>query len=189
MKQPTRTLKPRKVFVNPLYKDKATVLKTGEDTNGQYALGELEIAPGGGNGPHYHRSYIETFTAVKGILGVVYNKRKLYLKPGESVTVPVNTPHYFFNDTNETVVCHIKLNPGDDGFVKGIAIGYGLASDGRTNKKGVPKKLSHLGLILLLMDTRMVGPLSILTPLLLWLGKRARKNGTEKRLLEKYYYQ
>jgi len=35
----------KRVFVNPIYKDKATVLENVEETGGSYMVGELEIAP------------------------------------------------------------------------------------------------------------------------------------------------
>lgn len=182
------TLKARKVFINPIYKDKATVLKTVEETGGSYMLAELIVYPGGGNTMHTHHAFEETFTTVKGTLGVVLNNKKHYLQPGESVTVPLNAPHYFFNDSKEPVTCHIKFTPGHEGFGKGIAIAYGLATDGKTNRKGVPKNIMHLALVIALTDTKPVGFLGVLFPVFKWLAAKAKKNGTEQLLLEKYYY-
>jgi len=183
-----KELKPRRVFINPVFKDKATVLKSNAETGGEYSLGELEVSPGGGNFLHSHSAFEETFTAIKGILGVFVNNKRIFLKPGESVTVPRNTPHHFFNATDEIVVCQVRFKPGHEGFEKGLAIGYGLASDGKTNNKGVPKNLTHLALLVNLTDTRAVGPLSLLTPVFGWIANRARKKGIEMKLLEKYYY-
>jgi mannose-6-phosphate isomerase-like protein (cupin superfamily) len=187
--QQVQTLRRRREFTNPAYKDKATVLKTAEETNGRYSLGQLEIYPGGGNGLHVHSAFTETFTAVEGVLGVMYKNRKMYLQPGESFTIPPGTPHHFFNDTDRRIVCHVKLSPGHDGFEKGIAIAYGLAADGKTNKKGVPKSLTHLALIIVLTDTKPVGLAGWLMPLFRILARRAKRKGIEKVLLEKYYYE
>jgi hypothetical protein len=82
----------------------------------------------------------------------------------------------------------VKLSPGHEGFIKGIAILYGLAADGKTNKKGVPRSLTHLALFFSLADTIPTGGLSLLAPLFRWLAARARKRGMEKEPLEKYYY-
>lgn len=183
------TLQAKRYFENPVYKDKVTVLKSNEETGGAYSLGKLEIAPGGGNQLHVHDSFVETFTAVKGVLGVRLKNRTLYLRPGESVTVPAKTPHHFFNHTRETVVCNIKFEPGHGGFERGLAIAYGLASEGKTNAKGVPKSLVHLALIISLTDSRPAGAIGLLMPLLNWLAARARKKGIEEALLKKYYYQ
>jgi mannose-6-phosphate isomerase-like protein (cupin superfamily) len=183
------TRKARRVFVNPIFKDKAKVLKSNEETGGKYMLAELEVYPGGGNFMHTHSAFEETFIAVKGTLGLVLNKKKYYLKPGESMTVPLYAPHHFFNDTNEPVTCHIKFTPGHDGFPKGIAIGYGLAADGKTNSKGIPKSLKQLAMLMVLTDTKPVGLMSLLFPLFKFLAAKAKRDGTEQALLEQYYYE
>lgn len=180
---------PRKVIVNPVFKDRLTILKSSEETAGLYSVHELEVAPGGGNMLHIHKGFTETFTAVKGVLGVQYNDRKMRLKPGESISVPPGTPHHFFNDTGNPIICNVKFTPGHSGFEKGIAILYGLAGDGKTNAKGFPKSIVHLALIVNLTDSRPTGFLGLLTPLFDWLAKRARKKGVEMELLKKYYYQ
>ncbi len=184
-----KQLVPRREFINPVYKDRAIVLKTASDTDGAYSLGELEVSPGGGNSMHTHIAFEETFTAVKGVLGIAIGKRKHYIRPGESVTVPLRTPHHFFNDSKETVTCHIKFVPAHDNFIKGLAIGYGLARDGKTTSTGIPKNLSHLALLITLTDTKPAGMLGWLFPVFKHLAARARKNGTEKMLLDQYYYE
>jgi mannose-6-phosphate isomerase-like protein (cupin superfamily) len=189
MKKEQKSLKRKRVFTNPAYKDKATVLRSSEETNGKYSLGELEVAPGGGNPLHVHSAFTETFIPIKGRLGVMLRNKKLYLEPGQSLTIPLNTPHHFFNDGSEVITCHIKLEPGHDGFEKGIAIAYGLATDGLVKKNGVPKNFTHLALIIYLTNTRPVGALGLLMPLITLVAKRARKKGIEQALLEKYYYE
>jgi mannose-6-phosphate isomerase-like protein (cupin superfamily) len=179
----------RRVFVNPLFKDKATVLKTSEETGGRYLLGLLEVAPGGGNPMHTHSLFEETFTAVEGMLGVQYGDKEIYLNPGESLTIPVHQPHNFFNRGKKPVICQVKLTPAHEGFIKGIAILYGLAADGKTSKKGIPKNLMHLALFSDLMDTMPVGLIGWFAPLFRRLAARARKKGIEEALLEKYYYE
>src|SRR4030095_12705680 len=172
MNSAQQTLKRKRVFINPAYKDKATILSTSEETGGEYSLGELEVAPGGGNPMHVHTAFSETFIAKKGIIGVMIKDRKFYLKPGESITIPPLTPHHFFNRSDETVICQVKLQPGHEGFEKGIAIAYGLAKDGKANKKGTPKSFKHLCLIIALTDTRLYGAMGILMPLIKWIAKR-----------------
>ena len=184
-----KSLVARREFSNPVYKDRARVLKLSEETGGAYTLGELIVYPGGGNGLHTHSAFEETFTSVKGILGVKLNKKRYYLQPGESMTVPRNTPHHFFNGTDEPVTCHVKFVPGHEDFPKGIAIAYGLATDGKTTKKGVPKSLMHLAMIIVMTDTKPAGLMGTLFPLFKWLAKRAKKKGIQDELLRKYYYQ
>ncbi|MBC7936988.1 MAG: cupin domain-containing protein [Rhizobacter sp.] len=184
----TKKLIPKKVFINPAFKDKVTVLHTSEETGGAYSMGLLEISPGGGNPMHTHSEFEETFTAHEGVLGVALNGKKHYLSPGESITVPRNEPHHFFNNTSEKVSCFVKFVPGHENFIKGLAIGYGLAGDNLTSKTGVPKSLGHLAIMICLMDTKPTGILGLLFPVFKWMAGKARKNGTEQLLLEKYYY-
>jgi mannose-6-phosphate isomerase-like protein (cupin superfamily) len=178
----------KRVFINPIFKDKATVLESVQETGGSYMRAELIVYPGGGNFRHTHRAFKETFTAVEGQLGIVLNNKKQYLQPGESVTVPLHAPHHFFNDGREPVVCHLKFTPGHEGFVQGIAIGYGLAADGKTNNKGIPKNFMHLALLVVLTDTKPTGFAGMLFPVFKWLAVMAKWNGMEKALLDKYYY-
>lgn len=183
------TLIARKVFVNPAFRDRVTVLRSVEDTHGAYMLVELEVAPGGSNFPHTHSAFEETFTAVTGVLGVMLNGKKYHLNPGESITVPLHAPHYFFNDGAEVIVCQIQFAPGHEGFIKGLAIAYGLAADGKVTKRGLPKSLVHLALLMTLTDTKPAALPGLVYPLFKWIARNARKKGIEQALLEKYYYQ
>jgi quercetin dioxygenase-like cupin family protein len=183
-----KQLIPRKVFINPIFKDKVTVLRSSEETGGAYLLGELEVSPGGKNFMHTHGAFEETFTAVKGELGVMLNGKEHILQPGQSITIPLHQPHHFFNHSKTSITCHVRFSPGYDDFIKGLAIAYGLAADGKTNSRGMPKSLIHLGLLISLTNTRPTGFLGVMFPLFTWLAKRARKKGVEDKLLEKYYY-
>ena len=137
---------------------------------------------------HVHTAFEETFTAVRGELGVVLRGKLYSLRPGESITVPRNTPHHFVNRTSETIVCQVRFVPGHEDFVKGLAIAYGLASDGKTSKKGIPKSMSHLAMLMVLTDTRPSGMFGYFFPVFKWMAAKAKRNGTQQALLEKYYY-
>ena len=80
---------------------------------------------------------------------------------GESVIVPAGTPHRFYNETNDQVKFHITLKPGHTGMENFIKIFYGLASDGLTDKKGKPKKFSHLAVALIISDSNAPGWMSL----------------------------
>jgi quercetin dioxygenase-like cupin family protein len=177
----------KRVFENPLIKDKVTVLKTTSESNGQYVLVEVELLPGGGNDMHYHTTFNEEFTAVEGVLGVAIGKKQLRLHPGEKAIAPIRQLHRFYNPGRETIRFHVKLIPPKDNFLKGLSIGYGLAADGLTSKKGIPKNFAHLALLLDLTDTRLPGWLSLLNPIIKSSARRARKKGIDKLLIEKYY--
>lgn len=176
----------QKVFENPLIKDKVTVLKTSGETNGQYLLVEVELAAGGGNSMHYHTTFDETFIPVEGVLGVDVGKKKLKLQPGEKAIAVKNQYHRFYNPGSTPIRFQVRIAPGINQFIEALAIGYGLARDGQTNKNGIPKKLDHLAVLLKHSDTRLPGLLSWLESFLMWRAVRAERKGVKQALLERY---
>lgn len=175
-----------RVYENPLIGDKVTFIKTSEETNGEYTLVEVELKAGGGNSLHYHKAFSEKFEVLEGELGVHVGKKYKTLKTGESFTVTPMVLHNFQNDSDKPIKFKVELRPGHTGFENCIQIGYGLASDGRTNKKGIPHKFSHLAVVLALSDTNLPGIYTLLTSVLLFIAVRARKNGIENALREEY---
>ena len=67
-----------------------------------------------------------------------------------------------------------------------IKIIYSLAQDGLTDKKGKPNSFAHLATILVMSDSNAPGILSLLSPIIRMVARRAHKDGTEKWLLDKY---
>lgn len=177
----------KRTVVNPIIKDTATFLKTAEETNGELTEIEITLMPGGGNALHYHKTYSETFTAIDGDLGVKLAKGKTkILKACESYTVKPMELHSFFNSTDKEIKFNVKLTPGHTGFENSIRIIYGLAGDGLTNKKSIPKSLKHTAIIVCMSDMNAPGLLTLLYPILKRVAKKAKVNGEEKKLLDKY---
>jgi quercetin dioxygenase-like cupin family protein len=176
---------PRRIY-NPAQKDYATFLETTASTNGKRTLLEVEVAPGGGNGLHYHTTYSERFEVLEGELCVQVGKKKLTLKPGESATAPINALHRFYNETSQTTRFLVELQPGSVGFEQGLQIAYGLAVDGRTNKEGMPTNIYHLAVILELTETMVPGVFALVAPIFRYLAARARRKGIEQELIRKY---
>src|SRR6188768_1570122 len=176
----------KKVFYNPKVKDKVTVLKTAEETNNEFILVEVELAPGGGTPKHYHTTFNETFIPIQGVLGVEVGRKQLLLQGTAITTAKKNEIHRFYNPGNYTIRFRVKIAPAEPRFLESLSIGYGLANDGKTNDKGIPKKLDHLAVLIEHSDSRFTGFLSLIEPLLLWRAKRARKKGVLNKLLEQY---
>jgi mannose-6-phosphate isomerase-like protein (cupin superfamily) len=176
----------KKIFENPLIKDRITVLKTSEDTNGEYTLLQIDLLVGGGNMLHYHTSFEEEFTAIDGELGLVQGKQQIILKPGEHKLIRRGQLHRFFNPGKTNIRFQVKFLPAQENFLDCLAITYGLAADGLTNKEGIPKKLDHLAFLLEHSDTRFKGWLGIITPFMLRRAKSARKRGVDRYLIDKY---
>jgi mannose-6-phosphate isomerase-like protein (cupin superfamily) len=168
-------------YVNPVVKDAATFL---ESTSERTVI-EIELAPGGGNTPHRHRTYAEHFTVRQGRLAVVVDGASRELAPGEEATAPMMSLHHFANPTAEPTVFRVELRPGHPGFEKAIRVAYGLAADGRTSDKAIPRNPLHTALILAWSDMLVPGPLSV-RPVLRVLVALARALGVERALERRY---
>jgi len=176
----------RKVLENPLIKDKVTFLRTSAQTEGAYTLVEVELAVGGGNSLHSHTSFSEEFIPMEGLLGIEVEKKVLNVKPGESAIAQIGQWHRFFNPGTKPIRFQVKLTPGSEGFEKGLQIAYGLAGDGATNKKGIPKQFTHIALLTTMTDTLIPGFFSVIQPILRWKARKAKEKGIDQELINKY---
>ena len=183
-------MKSTRTIMNPVNGEKVTFVKTAAETDGEITLLELEVFPnaqGTSKIPlHYHLSYAETFRVLEGELTVQTDKETMRLKPGESATVPINTPHAFSNKSSQPVKAMLEVTPGNEGFEKGLCILYGLAADGKTNENGMPKSITHMALGMMKSDVRLTGMLSFVFPIIKLIAKMARKRGFEQELIDTY---
>lgn len=175
----------RKIY-NPVQKDYVTFLETFNDSSGSKTLVDVELAAGGGVGLHYHKTYAEKFTVIEGELSVQLGKKVYVLKAGESATAHQKINHRFFNPSNKVCKFQCELNPGSKGFEMALQIGYGLARDGETDKKGFPKNKYALAWLFSISESNLPGLLSFIEPLLRRRAKKAIKMGIDKQLTEKY---
>jgi quercetin dioxygenase-like cupin family protein len=77
--------------------DTYTVLLSGEQTAGRFALIDMLIPAGGGPPPHRHK-FEECFRVLEGSVEVTLRDNPpVRLEAGETVNVPANAPHSFRN--------------------------------------------------------------------------------------------
>ena len=176
----------KRTYANPAINDSATFIETSEETNGAYTLLEIDLGKSDGPPLHFHKAFTEKFEVMEGLLYLQVGKLRKKLKRGDSFTVPARTPHRFYNETNDQVKFQITLVPGHTGMENFIKIFYGLASDHLTDENGKPKNFAHLAVALTISDSNAPGLLSLLSPIIRLVAKRARKNGTEQWLLDRY---
>ena len=171
---------------NPIQKDYATFLETSDETGGEHTLIEIEVAPGGGTTPHYHLTYAEHFEVISGALDVMVGGETRTLTAGEESVAPKNTLHNFHNATDRPTTFLVEFRPGHGGFEKALRVAYGLASDGLSNSKGLPKNIYHTALLFEWGEGRMPGLFGVLEPVFCLLAKRARRKGIDKDLERRY---
>jgi mannose-6-phosphate isomerase-like protein (cupin superfamily) len=173
-------------YYHPLQKDYATFLETSEESGGEHTLIEIEVAPGGGNEPHYDKTYEEHFEVIEGSLEVLVGRKTRVLRPGERAVAGRNVLHRFRNPTGSPTRFLVELRPGHAGFEKAIKAGYGLAADGLTGPTGVPKNIYHLAVLLGWSEMRVPGIFTIAEPLFRLLAIRARRKGIDADLEARY---
>jgi quercetin dioxygenase-like cupin family protein len=78
-------------YYHPAQKDPATFLQTSEETGGERTL--VEVAPGGGTPPHYHKTYDEHFEVLEGVLELRVGGDTRNLHAGQKALAPKNTLH------------------------------------------------------------------------------------------------
>ena len=170
---------------NPVIKDRITFIKTSAETGGEYSEIVVELSPGGGNEPHYHTLFTESFTVVEGELGVLDGKAEKTLGPGETASVAPGVVHCFFNRSDRVIKFKGEARPGHVGLEHFAQIAYGLARDGEVNKKGYPNRLPHIAVLMEMGDVRIPGLLfKLLAPAFKVIAARAR--GVERELMERY---
>jgi len=175
----------RRIY-NPVQKDYVTFLKTSDETGGEYTLVEVELAPQGGVGVHYHKTYSEKFDCLGGELKVQLGKQVHTLLPGVSATANPNINHRFFNSSKEVCKFRVELRPASKGFEQSLQIGYALARDGETKKNGFPKDKYALAWLFDISESNLPGWMSLFEGILRKQAKKARAKGIDKQLLEKY---
>ena len=172
---------------NPIIKDRITFVRTSAETGGEFSEIIVELSPGGGNEPHFHTLYSESFTPIEGSLGVLVGRDRKLIEPGETATVPPGVVHCFFNSSEHIVRFKGEARPGYPGLELFAQIAYGLARDGYVNKKGYPNRINHIALLMEMGDIRIPGPtFRLLGPVLGWIASRARRRGVEQDLIERY---
>ncbi len=175
----------RRIY-NPVQKDYVTFLKTSDETNGESTLVEVELAPKGGVGIHYHKTYSERFDCLEGELKVQAGKTIHTLSPGQTITAQPFINHRFFNTSDNVCKFRVELKPASKGFEQSLQIGYGLARDGQTNDKGFPKDKLALAWLFEISESNLPGWMSIFEFILRRQAKAAKAKGIDKKLIEKY---
>jgi mannose-6-phosphate isomerase-like protein (cupin superfamily) len=128
-------------LVNPVTGERLVWEVTSSETNGAYTLFDTYVEPGGAvAAAHVHPYQTEIFTVVEGRLGVKRGREKLELGPGEAATIDPGTPHKFWNAGDETLRFRAEVRPALQ-FESLIETMFGLAAEGKTNRKGMPAPL------------------------------------------------
>ena len=90
--------------------DTYTVLLSGQDTAGRFALIDMLVPAGGGPPPHRH-DFEEAFHLLEGELEVTVRGDTATVRTGETANVPANALHAFRNATDAQVRMLCTVSP------------------------------------------------------------------------------
>lgn len=129
------------LWISPTMKSRLRILQSTAATHGASLKIEFDNDPEDIGPPcHVHPFQEERFTVIEGRLAVRVNGEERELGPGESVVVPKDTPHTYWNPGKVRVRFMSEHFPAL-GFERFITSLYDLDYDGRSNRQGVPKLL------------------------------------------------
>jgi quercetin dioxygenase-like cupin family protein len=126
---------------NPVTGERLIFHKTAHDTDGEYVKVETILQPGAAvAAAHVHPYQTERFQVLAGTVGMKVGRKRVEAGPGDVVIVDAGTPHKFWNagDGEARFVCEVR--PAGE-FEQLIETMFGLASDGKTSRKGMPNPL------------------------------------------------
>jgi quercetin dioxygenase-like cupin family protein len=126
---------------NPVTGERLVFRKTSRETGGQAVVIETFVQPNGFvAAAHVHPSQEERFEVLRGSVGFKIGRKKIVAGPGRRITVPAGTPHKFWNagDDEAHFVCEVRPALQFESLIETM---FGLAADGKTNRKGMPNPL------------------------------------------------
>jgi mannose-6-phosphate isomerase-like protein (cupin superfamily) len=128
-------------IVNPRTGQRMIFLQTGKETNGRLLRNESYIPPATDAEPEHTHPYQQSGAEViSGSMRFRVGGEERSLEAGESITIPANTPHFFWNDGDEEAHFIGWFRPAlkIERFFEAF---FGLAQDGKLNEKGLPSML------------------------------------------------
>jgi len=126
---------------NPITGERIVFNKTSAETNGEAVEIEVYVRPGGVvAAAHVHPYQTERFEVISGRIGMKLGRRKLEAGPNDIVVIEPGTPHKFWNAGDEELRFVTVIKPALQ-FERLLETMFGLAADGKTNRKGMPNPL------------------------------------------------
>jgi quercetin dioxygenase-like cupin family protein len=134
-------VKAGEVYVNPVTGERAVIRIGTDETGGDRLVVDLYIQPGGAvMGEHWHPAMEERFTMLRGRVGFRLAGRVAIAEPGVELVASAGTHHDWWNVGHEEALVRVEVRPAIR-FEAMIRNAFGLAQDGKVNKRGMPHLL------------------------------------------------
>lgn len=136
------TTRAGEVYENPVTGERVVVRIGTAESGGARLVADLYVRPGGAvAGEHVHPASAETFTVVRGQIGVSLDGRPEVAGPGRQLHVLPGVAHDWWNAGEETAHVRVDVSPGAARFEAMILNLFNLAQDGKTDARGLPGPL------------------------------------------------
>ena len=142
-----RLVTPGRQFDNPHTGERITLLRVAEETGGELTRMEIRVQPGATDwvGPdHFHPLQEERFEVLTGTPIFRIEGIERTAKGGDVITVPVGVSHIFRNGGADELKMISTYRPGLKSVETFFATFFGLAGDGKVNKRGRPHLLQSV---------------------------------------------
>ncbi len=134
-------LKAGEVYVNPVTGERAVIRIGTDTTGGERLVADLYVQPDGAvMGEHIHPGMEERFTVLQGRVGFRIGRRVAIAERGVELFAHPGTPHDWWNAGPEEALVRVEMRPAAR-FEAMIRNAFGLAQDGKVNKRGMPNLL------------------------------------------------
>jgi quercetin dioxygenase-like cupin family protein len=126
---------------NPVTGEVLIFHRTAQETNGESVLVETILRPDGFvAAAHVHPFQTERFEVLAGRIALRVGDEELVVGPGGVATVKAGTPHRFENvgEGEARFLCEVRPALAFESLIETM---FTLASEGKTNRKGMPNPL------------------------------------------------
>ncbi len=129
------------VVENRVTRERIVWRKVARDTGGELLQADLSVGAGGFvAAEHVHPKQEERFEVLAGMLQLRLDGKEKTMRAGEVAVVPAGRPHLWWNGGDGELHVVFELRPAlrTEIFFETF---FGLAKDGKTNRKGLPNPL------------------------------------------------
>ncbi|MET0559459.1 MAG: cupin domain-containing protein [Solirubrobacterales bacterium] len=129
------------VLDNPVTGERVVMLTDPEDHPEGVLVAHLFVEPGGRVAtPHLHPTLRERFHVLAGRIDFKIGDQKHELGPGDAAEVPAGVVHDWWQVGPDVAEVVAEVSPGAR-FVEMVGTIFGLARDGKCDRKGIPRPL------------------------------------------------
>jgi quercetin dioxygenase-like cupin family protein len=124
---------------NPVTTEEITFLETARDREGERLLFDCRVGLNGAVLPaHIHATQEERLEVVEGTLGVMLGDGIYTLRVGQSIAMPANVKHQWWNAGNDDLLIRVEVVPPRqlEAVLETVS---GMAHEGKLRRNGMPK--------------------------------------------------